>query len=232
MATLVQINNDLNKAKELLETCGFLVDETVTVETFNGETNPSPWAGWSNNYKSLQIHDSSDNLIFRMDSRGGQGDAIYYGAYRSNGSVSRNYNLNGHTLVDGIGCKNGVFLKIHQQSTDTNRGCVHIFRNNHGKMTFVFNCGSSDYGITNNTNLCCTTWEDVAPYRLITLNGYSRMQTIIAPLLSDAPIDELSYTVKSGWMPYNRDYGIRLRTMTLNGHRFITDGRFAAEDEG
>lgn len=229
MATLVQINNNLNKVKELLETCGFLVDETVTVEDSPGQ---SPFANWSTNYKSLQIHDSSDNLIFRMDLRGGQGDAIYYGAYRSNGSVSRNYNSNGHNLVDGIGCKNGVFLKLHQQSTDTTRGCVHVFRNNHGKMTFVFNCGTSDTSITNNTNLCCTTWGDVSPYRLITLNGYSRMQTIIAPLLSDAPIDELSYIVKSGWMPYNRDYGIRLRTMTLNGHRFITDGRFAAEDEG
>lgn len=230
MATFVQINNNLNKAKELLETCGFLADETVTVE---GSPGQSPFANWSTNYKSLQIHDSSDNLIFRMDLRGTESsDPVYYGAYHSDGSVSRNYNSNGHRLVDGIGCKNGVFLKLRLQSTDTYRGCVHIFRNNHGKMTFVFNCGTSDTSITNNTNLCCTTWADVSPYRLITLNGYSRMQTIIAPLLSDAPIDELSYTVKSGWMPYNRDYGIRLRTMTLNGHRFITDGRFAAEDEG
>lgn len=228
MATLVQIDNDLNKAKELLETCGFLADETVTVEDSPGQ---SPFVNWSTKYKSLQIHDSSDNLIFRMDLRGTESsDSVYYGAYHSDGSVSRNYNSNGHRLVDGIGCKNGVFLKLHQQSAD--RGCVHVFRNNHGKMTFVFNCGTSDLTITNNTNLCCTTWEDVAPYRLISLNGYSRMQTIIAPLLSDAAIDELSYTVKSGWMPYNRDYGIRLRTMTLNGHRFITDGRFAAEDEG
>lgn len=230
MATLVQINNDLNKAKELLETCGFLVDETVTVEDSPGQ---SPFVNWSTNYKSLQIHDSSNNLIFRMDLRGTEPmDSVYYGAYHSDGSVSRNYNNNGHHLVDGIGCKNGVFIKSHGGADDVYKGCIHIFRNNHGKMTFVFNCGSDDSGITNNTNLCCTTWEDVAPYRLITLNGYSRMQTIIAPLLSDAPIDELSYTVKSGWMPYNRDYGIRLRTMTLNGHRFITDGRFTAEDEG
>lgn len=205
----------MNDIKDLIEQSGFLEPgETVTFD--------SP---------TLYIKDSDDNTLFTWNHNGvrrAYADSTNYNTVRT----SQTY-----LYYDGIGCKNGVIIVSRYTANNPATGLpIRIVRTNQGKMAFIFwasasiNVGPSNYEAYCNEQ-CCVAWGDITPLRTLDVSVRSRMQTEIVPLFTNAQLDIVSKTVKSGAIMYSPDYSTNLRYILINGHRFITDGYFAIEDE-
>lgn len=225
MITVTYINNNLERLKTFLETCGLLNDETVTLTT---ETA----IYMTGTAQVLKILDAQENVLFRLEHvASGSNHKFEYAAYISSGSYSISGTTNYHRLVEAAGCKNGASIRFEGTGAYSNvTGCLRIVRNNLGKLVFIYN--TSGNSISNRADLGCITWDDVLPFRTVTLIGHNRMTAVIAPMFTNAAFDTLSYTAKSGFLPYSRGYTCYFRALTINGHRFLNDGYFAIEDEG
>lgn len=222
MITISEVNNSLDALKAAIDSSGFLDGEHVTVET--GQTSEYD----SNTYNVLSIKDESDNVLFRYEQNTTdltRGRWISYAS--SSVETATNYS-NAHTITDVGTCTNGIIINI--QWSTVGYSPIRIVRTNLGKLAFIHSITTGQPNAY--TNQSCVAWGDVSPLRNLTFSVSNRMQALIAPMLTNSEHDALSQTVKSGWMPYNRDYNVYLRAMVLNGHRFLTDGYFAIEDEG
>lgn len=205
----------LNDVKDLIEQSGFLeTGETVAIAE-----------------DVLYIRDSQSNDLFTWESgttgvRRAYADGINYNTVR---------NTNPYSLYDGIGCKNGVIIVSRYSDSSAGGLPIRIVRTNHGKMAFIFWAANNINPPQNHeayyNGQCCVAWGDITPLRILDVSVRSRMQTEIVPLFTNAPLDIVSKTVKSGAIMYSPDYSANLRYILINGHRFITDGYFAIEDE-
>ena len=222
MITISNVNNSLDVLKAAIDSSGFLDDEYVTVET--GQSSEYD----SNTYNVLSIKDADGNVLFRYEQNAADLDRGRWINYASSSVKSATNYTNAHTITDIGTCTNGIIINI-RWSNVTNSP-IRIVRTNLGKLAFIHSIGTGQPDAY--TNQSCVAWGDVSPLRNLTFNVSNRMQALIAPMLTNSEHDVLSQTVKSGWMPYNRDYNVYLRAMVLNGHRFLTDGYFAIEDEG
>lgn len=208
----------LNDVKDLIEQSGFLeTGETVAIEE-----------------DVLYIRDSQSNDLFTWVS----GTTGVRRAYADSTNYNTVYTTNPYNLYDGIGCKNGVIIVSRYATGYPGSGLpIRIVRTNQGKMAFIFWSSSSGTASPSNyeaycNSQCCVAWDDITPLRTLDISVRSRMQTEIVPLFTNAQLDIVSKTVKSGAIMYSPDYSTNLRYILINGHRFITDGYFAIEDEG
>jgi len=206
----------LNDIKDLIEQSGFLeTGETVAIAE-----------------DVLYIQDSQSNDLFMWVSGGVRR------AYADSTHYNTVYNTNPYSLYDGIGCKNGVIIVSRYTAGAAATGLpIRIVRTNQGKMAFIFWAAASNNNPPSNyeaycNEQCCVAWGDITPLRILDVSVRSRMQTEIVPLFTNAQLDVVSKTVKSGAIMYSPDYSTNLRYILINGHRFITDGYFAIEDEG
>lgn len=223
MITITNVSNSLDVLKAAIDSSGFLDDEYVTVET--GQSSEYD----SNTYNVLSIKDTSDNVLFRYEQNAAdltRGRWISYAS--SSVKAATNYG-NAHTITDVGTCANGIIINILWTGYPNVYSPIRIVRTNLGKLAFIHCITTGQPDATSYQS--CVAWGDVSPLRNLTFNVSNRMQALIAPMLTNSEHDVLSQTVKSGWMPYNRDYNIYLRAMVLNGHRFLTDGCFAIEDD-
>lgn len=223
MITISNVNNSLDTLKAAIDSSGFLDGEYVTVET--GQSSEYD----SNTYNVLSIKDTDGNVLFRYEQNTADLARGRWISYASSSVKAATNCGNAHTITDVGTCTNGIIINT-QWSNGAVSSPIRIVRTNLGKLAFI-------HCITVNqpdayANQSCVAWGDVSPLRNLTFNVSNRMQALIAPMLTNSEHDVLSQTVKSGWMPYNRDYNVYLRAMVLNGHRFLTDGYFAIEDEG
>jgi hypothetical protein len=223
--TVTYINDNLERLKTFLETCGLLNDETVTLATETAVYMSGP-------VDVLKILDAQENVLFRLEhAKNGSNHTYEYAACISSGSYSLSGTTYYHRLVEAAGCKNGASIRFEGTGSLSNlTGCLRIVRNNLGKLVFIYNTSGSS--ISNSVDLCCISWDDVLPFRTVTIRGHNRMTAVVAPMFTNAAFDTLSYTAKSGFLPYSRGYTCYFRALTINGHRFLNDGYFAIEDEG
>lgn len=221
MITISNVNNSLDALKAAIDSSGFLDGEYVTVET--GQSSEYD----SNTYNVLSIKDTDGNVLFRYEQNAADLARGRWINYASSSVKSATNNSNAHTITDVGTCTNGIIINIKWSAT---KSPIRIVRTNLGKLAFIHSIATEPPDAY--TNQSCVAWGDVSPLRNLTFNVSNRMQALIAPMLTNSEHDVLSQTVKSGWMPYNRDYNVYLRAMVLNGRRFLTDGYFAIEDEG
>ncbi len=226
MAIIAEINNDLTILKNFIESCNFLRDETCSILEDVERIDDS-----SHTCTRFEIRNSDDALLFAVEHFTGSYEAGSHKVYAfiSDGSYkSRKLGTSNYGIESGIGCSNGFLLS----SLSSHNFPIRITRNNLGKLVIVtaFSDTTNYEGYWRGQH--CITFDDILPFRTIDLNHSERMQVVIAPMFTNSAYDTLSYTEKSGWMPYNKDYTPNLRTMVVNGHRYITDGLFAIEDDG
>lgn len=223
MIQTAQINNSLPTLKTFIESCGFLKDETVEVDLEDSEFDSYT------DMAVLKILDKDENVLFRIEEI--VADSQHHGrwaAYASNSLKTVNTSTNQRQIVNAAGCPNGLSIYT---TVSNYGGHIRIVRNNLGALTFIYPVGTSS-GQTEGTDLACITWGDISPLRTITIAGSTRMQRLVMPMFTNASFDTLSYTDHAGIMPYNDSYANEFKAVTINGHRWLTDGYFAIEDAG
>lgn len=223
MISITQISdNNYDQLREFIESSGFLTAETIT---YVANDNPIIYSSGLPN--SLTIRDRSENVLFRIEQPTGSPNnerhAIY--AYGGLNVTTGQGALTG--VQEAIACSNGVIIHMKRENTHFS---IVLTRTNSGDLAVIASVSGDSR--SNTDNIYCVTWSDVAPLRSINLKTCVKDQILVAPLLTCSEFDTISYTPKAGWMPYNNDYAYNLRAILINGHRFITDGIYAIEDEG
>ena len=228
------LDGDLNALKDVINGCGFLKNgETVTVETDQTSTFNS-----SMTCNALKIKDSSNHVLFEMDISTSNPVYIRFGAwYAVDGFKSDAGDATGNgpqkELKQAIGCENGVIIRLRYSPSSSPRSAsVVMMRTNLGKIAFNADMTTSISGgpTSNGASRMTVAFGDVAPFNTITYDATStRPQSEIAPILTSADIDTLSYTVKGGWLVYHSDRSYYLRQCVVNGKTYITDGMYAIE---
>ena len=219
MIKTAEFNNDLSLMKDFLEASGFLDGETVAYVA--GDT---PVLYTSGTVNSLTIKDASNNVLFRLEQV--VGNLIYskMAAYASESLSGPTAYQGTRSFADGMSCSNGAIIRMYGGSSYFS---MLITRANNGKLAFAYDRSGS----TSVEYIYCIAFGDISPLRTINLKTHVRPQRVVAPLMTNSSFDELVYTNKGGWMPYNADYTVNLRAILINGRRFITDGTYAIEDE-
>ena len=226
MAIYRELNSNLNNVKSLIEDSHFLeAGETVTVTT-------------SGNNTILTITDVSQNKLFEWTYGSAASSTTAKGEIKAYAD-STNYNTivtgNPYRFFEGIGCANGIIIRRRAYSSSGNGDMsIRIVRTNRGNIASIFHVGGTSEPVNPTgyyMSQCCVAWGDVTPLRTLDFSVNGRMQTEIVPLFTNAQLDVVSKTVKSGFIMYSPDYSTNLRYILINGHRFITDGYFAIEDE-
>lgn len=225
MIQTAEINNSMPKLKTFIESCGFLKDETVEIDLEDSAFDS--YTGMT----VLKILDKDGNVLFRIEEVVVDGQHRgRWAAYASSSLKTINTSTNVRQIVNAAGCPNG--LSIYTTISDFDHaGHIRIVRNNLGALTFIYPVGGNS-GQEEGTDLACITWGDISPLRTITVAGNTRMQRLVMPMFTNAAFDTLSYTDHAGIMPYNDSYTNEFKAVTINGHRWLTDGFFAIEDEG
>ena len=219
MITMATFDNNINQVKAFLDASGFLDGETITCVA-----NDTPILYTSGAVNSLTITDENDNMLFRFEQIANNTAYNKFAAYASSELSKVATDTNARSLLDGIACSNGVIIRLNVSPAYPE---IILTRANNGKLISVFDSNSR----TRVNYICCVAWGDVSPLRTIDLKTHVRPQTLVAPLVTSSAFDDLVYTKKGGWLPYNSDYSSYLRAILINGRRFITDGTYAIEDE-
>lgn len=221
MISITQIdNNDYNQLREFIESSGFLTAETIA---YVANDNPIIYSSGLPN--SLTIRDMSENILFRIEQPTGSPSYEQHAIYAYGGLNVTTQSSDASIVQKAIACSNGVIIQMLRGGSI--KYSIILTRTNTGELAIIVSSNK-----TNTDNIYCVTWSDDSPLRSINLKTCVKDQTLVAPLLTCSEFDTISYTPKAGWMPYNNDYSYNLRAILINGHRFITDGIYAIEDEG
>lgn len=222
MITITQISdNNYDQLREFIASSGFLTTETIE---YVEDDDPIIYSSGLPN--SLTIRDMSENILFRIEQPTGSPSYERHAIYAYGGLNVTTGQGDATGVQEAIACSNGVI--IHMKRSNLHYSIV-LTRTNSGDLAVIASVlGDSR---SNTDNIYCVTWSDDAPLRSINLKTCVKDQTLVAPLLTSSAFDTISYTPKAGWMPYNNDYSYNLRAILINGHRFITDGLYAIEDE-
>lgn len=232
----------------------YVVKESDTVYrlyTYNSELGFSPSfttsvtaSGSSSSNKTLvlkpatiSISDSDGHELFRLTKswRNNGRTYIKYKTYirgsnveRSIGSDSYEYGVN-----YAYSCKNGIILWLYSQSAASLP--LRIVKTNNSKLAFITwgsngapSSGTPSYPFYQNID--CITYEDITP--LVTYTFANRYDThyVVVPLLTNSQAEVVSYTDKSGFLPYSTQDRV-IKVITINGKKYLTDSYFAIEDE-
>lgn len=223
MISITQIdNNNYDQLGEFIESSGFLTAETIA---YVPNDNPIIYSSGLTN--SLTIRDASENILFRIEQPTGGLTYERHALYASD-SLNVATGEGGSSVVKkAIACSNGIIINMKRDNANYS---IILTRTNNGDLAVIASVSGNNR--SNTDNIYCVTWGDVSPLRSINLKTCVKDQTLVAPLLTSSAFDTIRYTPKAGWMPYNNDYSYNLRAILINGHRFITDGTYAIEDEG
>lgn len=189
---------------------------TVTISDSDGHEVFRLTRNWTNNgkvYASRSIYATGNN-----------------GVTRSCGNASYGYHIS-----YAYGCRNGIIIFV---AADDDRPSVpiRIVKTNNGKLAFVA-WGASALHPPVSVNLSgyfqdqdCMTYEDVVPFKTYTFSNRYDIHYVVVPLLTNSQAEVVSYTDKSGFLPYSTQDGI-IKVITINGKKYLTDSFFAIEDE-
>lgn len=205
---------------------------------------------------SLRIKDSDGHVVFRIQndpySSSVSKGSIRFETYYTTGSkvsyvgmMSEYYVATYSCYIDYIlSCSNGIILYIG--NAGGNKGYysfpIRIVKNNDGKLTFVAyanTIGQSDPQTPNGypaysggycNDLNCITYSDVDPINQFLCSTQYGLHYAVIPMLTNSEMGVLSYTEKSGFLPYSTQ-DLTIKTIVIGGNRYITDSFFAILDE-
>lgn len=184
--------------------------------------------------KTLVLTDNDDNVVLRILSK-------TQGYFRVYTSETDYFGLNGNAfpleaennigLKQMIGCENGCMY--HGAGTDgsgyvrafsfllakTNNGRVAVIVNNFGSGTDV----SSQYENVNHIAF----GDDTTFTSRTTFTPETGRQTMLNPFGTNPKLTESSVTPKAFYISRDTAYTLAMRTFTLNGEEFITNGYWA-----
>ena len=184
---------------------------------------------------TITISDSDGHELFRLTRNWMNNGKVYAswniyatgnnGVTRSCGNASYGYHIS-----YAYGCKNGVIIFV---AADGNSQSVpiRIVKTNNGKLAFIAWGGSAIYPPTGYfQDQDCMAYDDVVPFKTYTFSNRYDIHYVVVPLLTNSQAEVVSYTDKSGFLPYSTQDGI-IKVITINGKKYLTDSFFAIEDE-
>lgn len=189
---------------------------------------------------TISISDSDGHEVFRLTKHWGYSayTPVSWNIYATgNNSVTKSCGNASYVyyISYAYSCKNGIIIFIAADN-NTPSMPIRIVKTNNGKLAFIVWRGSTVYPPTNN-NLSgyfqdqdCMTYEDVAPFYTYTFANRYDTHYVVVPLLTNSQAEVVSYTDKSGFLPYSTQDGV-IKVITINGKKYLTDGFFAIEDE-
>lgn len=222
MISITQIDdNNYDQLREFIAGSGFLLTETIA---YVADDDPIIYS--SGTVNSLTIRDALENILFRIEQPTGSPSYERHALYASDSLNATTDQGDSSVVQKAIACSNGVIIQMKRYNVNYS---IVLTRTNGGDLAVI--ASVSGDGRSNTDSIYCVTWNDVSPLRSINLKTYVKDQTLVAPFVTSSAFDTIRYTPKAGWMPYNNDYSYNLRAIIINGHRFITDGMFAIEDD-
>lgn len=222
MISITQIDdNNYDQLREFIASSGFLLTETIT---YVADDNPIIYS--SGTVNSLTIRDASENILFRIEQPTEATSYERHVLYASDSLNATTGQGDSSVVQKAIACSNGVIIQMKRYNANYS---IVLTRANDGDLAVIASVSGDSR--SNTDDIYCVTWNDISPLRSISLKTCVKDQTLVAPLLTSSAFDTISYTPKAGWMPYNNDYSYNLRAILINGHRFITDGLYAIEDD-
>ena len=136
-------------------------------------------------------------------------------------------------------CTNGIIMHV-----TNNYGAhtpIRIVKTNDGRYAFISN-RNTQYAIPqtpsgypyNSGGYCseldCIAYGDVAPLSTFLITNAYSLHYEVVPMLTNSSMDTLVYTDKSGYLQYSTQ-DLKVKTVTIGGHKYLTDSYFAILDE-
>lgn len=189
---------------------------------------------------TIGISDSDGHELFRLTRCWTNNGKVYaswniYAAGNNGVTQSCGNNSYDYHVSYAYCCKNGVIIFVALDNS-TSSVPIRIVKTNNGKLAFIVWRGSSAYPPTN-VNLSgyfqdqdCMTYDDVVPFKTYTFSNRYDIHYVVVPLLTNSQAEVVSYTDKSGFLPYSTQDGI-IKVISINGKKYLTDSFFAIEDE-
>lgn len=206
------VNDDLEILKTALEECPILSDCVITVAD-----------------SRLTISDQSANPLFQIWRAN---YAVHYKTLASEDIYAETSNGTS-TYIAHINycyvCDNGAVI---YNTVRYGQPC-RIVKTNQGKLVFITN-GSSSVpsssldGFARNLN--CIAWGDIEPFDKFNIPNRYDTHAMVVPMLTNSDANIVSYTVKSGFMPYSTQ-DAAMKAIDIAGKKHLADGYFAIEFE-
>lgn len=189
---------------------------------------------------TITISDSDGHELFRLTRNWTNNGRVYvswkiYAA--GNNVVTKDCGSNsyGYHITYMYACKNGIIIFVAADD-GTQSLPIRIVKTNNGKLAFVVWRGATAYPQTSVNlsgyfqNQDCMTYDDIATFKTYTFSNRYDIHYVVVPLLTNSQAEVVSYTDKSGFLPYSTQDGI-IKVITINGKKHLTDSLFAIEDE-
>lgn len=206
------VNDNLETLKTALEECPILSDCVITVAD-----------------SRLTITDQNGNPLFQIWRAS---NAIHYKTWASedvytetdNGTSTYPAHIN-YCYV----CDNGAVI---YNTVRYGQPC-RIAKTNQEKLVFITNGAISVPSSALNgfaRNLNCIAWGDIEPFNAFDIPNRYDTHAMVVPMLTNSDANVVSYTVKSGFMPYSTQ-DAAMKVIDIAGTKYLSDGYFAIEFE-
>lgn len=206
------VNDNLETLKTALEECPILSDCAITVAD-----------------SRLTISDQNGNPLFRIWRASNQIRWIVWVSEDTyvetkNGTDSYVAHIN-----YCYACDNGAVI----YNTARNGLPIRIVKTTRGELAFIF---YDDWGVPTSSSmgfsryLQCVAWGDIEPFNKIDITNRYDTHAIVVPMLTNSDANVVSYTVKSGFMPYSTQ-DAAMKVIDIAGKKYLADGYFAIEFE-
>lgn len=206
------MNDNLETLKTALEECPILSDCVITVAD-----------------SRLTISDQGGNPLFQIWRASNQ---IHWIVWVSEDTYVETVNGTDSYVAHinyCYACDNGAVI----YNTSRNGLPIRIVKTTRGELAFIFYDNSSVPTSTTmgfSRYLQCVAWGDVEPFNKIDITNRYDTHAMVVPMLTNSDAEVISYTVKSGFMPYStRDAAMKV--IDIAGKKYLADGYFAIEFE-
>lgn len=207
------VNDNLETLKTALEECPILSDYVITVAS-----------------NRLTISDQNENPLFQIWI---PRVAIHYKTWASTELFTETYNgtsgIPAHINYCYV-CDNGVVIYNTVRYGEPCR----IVKTNLGKLAFITNGidstppSSAQEGFARQLN--CIAWGDIEPFDMFDIPNRYDTHAMVVPMLTNSDANIVSYTVKSGFMPYSTQ-DASMKVIDIADKKYLADGYFAIEFE-
>ena len=216
------VNSVIDNLKTALEECPILSDCTISIDS-----------------GILSITDSNGHRLFECERPTNSSTKLFrWRTYASNESYAQSrigtdsgsaYGYFPYCYV----CDNGAVIYTH--AWDSNHGMpIRIVKTNDNRIAFISYQISSGYPAETTKgfkqDLQCIAWGDIEPFKWFDIPNRYDTHAMVVPMLTNSDANVVSYTVKSGFMPYSTQ-DAAMKVIDIAGKKYLADGYFAIEFE-
>lgn len=206
------VNDNLETLKTALEECPILSDCVVTVAD-----------------SRLTISDQNGNPLFQIWRASNQ---IHWIVWVSEDTYVTTVNGTDSYVAHinyCYACDNGAVI----YNTSRNGLPIRIVKTTRGELAFIFYDNSSvptSTAMGFSRYLQCIAWGDIEPFDKIDIPNRYDTHAMVVPMLTNSDANVVSYTAKSGVMPYSTQ-DAAMKVIDIAGKKHLADGYFAIEFE-